>query len=495
LKKYISTLILLFPLFLHAQNTIDGKKVTVPEKELDRQSAFLDAERERVLEHNDKAAEAYKNFLNDNPTNDAAWYGLARTQLALKDETASLISIKNAMSADPANYWYSMFYADLLEKGGRIKDAVKVYETIAKQNEIPEFYQKLAYLAVLSGDPKLGLKSLEQLEKMQGITEGTSINKHKIYVALGETKKAAAELDKLSKEFPEEIEFRYVLAEFYEKFGEKAEAQKVYKDILKYNPDDGIAKIALLDEGKNQNDAQFLDKLKPLFSDPKVSIDTKVKELLPYFSRLEKGNDPALIANLLELGSILEKTHPESPKSWSVSGDILYFDNQNDKALEKYKKCIQLNASVFSVWENSLEILQNTAKYSEMYTIAEKAIDAFPNQAKGYLYYGIAANELGKYDDAISLLEQATLIAGNNIGLKFNIEEQICTAYIRKKDFKTAQNRLDLAVSKGGNKHPGILECLGDIALQNGEKSKAIEFWKQAYSIRKTATLQTKING
>jgi tetratricopeptide (TPR) repeat protein len=480
---------------LQAQNTLDGKKVIVPEKEVDRQSAFLDAERERVLEHNDKALEAYKKFLDDNPNNDAAWYGLARTQLALKDDNASLDAIKKAIASDPANYWYSMFYADLLEKGGRIKDAIKVYETISKQNEIPEFYQKLAYLAVLSGDPKLGLKSLEQLEKMQGITEGTSINKHKIYVALGDTKKAAAELDKLGKEFPEELEFRYLLAEFYEKFGEKAEAQKVYKDILKYNPDNAIAQIALLGDGKNQNDAQFLEKLKPLFADANVSIDTKVKELLPYFSRLEKGNDPALIANLLELGSILEKTHPESAKSWSVSGDILYFDNQNEKALEKYKKCIQLNASIFSVWENSLEILQNTAKYAEMYSIAEKAIDAFPNQAKAYLYYGIAANETGKYDDAIASMEQATLIAGSNIGLKFDLEDQICLAYIRKKDFKTAQNRLDLAATKGGNKHPGILERLGDVALQNGEKAKAVDFWKQAYSIRKTAGLQLKING
>jgi tetratricopeptide (TPR) repeat protein len=495
LKNNISILILLFPFFLTAQNTLDGKKVIVPEKEVDRQSAFLDAERERVLEHNDKAVLAYKTFLDNNPDNDAAWYGLARTQLALKDETASLDAIKEAMSADPANYWYSMFYADLLERGGRIKDAVKVYENIAKQNKIPEFYQKLAYLAVLSGDPKLGLRTLDQLEGLTGVTEGTSINKHKIYVALGENKKAAEELRKLSKEYPEEPEYRFRLVEFYEKIGDKAGAKQVYKEILKYNPDDALAKIGLLDQGAEQNDALFLEKLKPLFNDPKVAVDVKVKELLPYFTRLEKGNDAALMTNLLDLGAILEKIHPENPKSWSISGDILYFDNQNDKALEKYKKCIQLNATVFSVWENTLEILQNTSKYAEMYPIAEKAMDAFPNQAKAYYYFGVAANETGKYDDAISQLEQAVLIAGNNLGLKFDLEEQICLAYIKKKDLTRAQTRLDAAIAKGGNKHPGILERLGDVAAQNGDKTKAIEYWKQAFGIRKTAGLQFKING
>ena len=45
---------------LSAQNTIGGKKVIVPEEEVERQSLFLTAERERMLGRWDKALDAYK---------------------------------------------------------------------------------------------------------------------------------------------------------------------------------------------------------------------------------------------------------------------------------------------------------------------------------------------------------------------------------------------------------------------------------------------------
>ena len=94
---------------------------------------------------------------------------------------------------------------------------------------------------------------------------------------------------------------------------------------------------------------------------------------MPFLAKLESGKDPSLAASLTELGSILEKTHPDEAKAWSVSGDILYLSGNDAVALEKYKRCIQLNAGVFSVWRNTLTILESRKSFSEMMDIAEKA--------------------------------------------------------------------------------------------------------------------------
>jgi tetratricopeptide (TPR) repeat protein len=381
--------------------------------------------------------------------------------------------------------------ADIYEKIGRVKDAVKVYETLTKNKpNTVEFWDKLAYLSVLSGDPKGGLQALERVEKIRGIEEETSMEKHLIYVGMGDSKKAAAELQRLADFRPDRPEYRHRLAQYYEAMGDKANAKKVYEEILRRNPDDPTAKLAVLEKNSNSSDAAYLASLKPLFSDPKVSIDAKIKEILPYFSKI---GDPALTQNLLELGSLVEKAHPDDPKAWSISGDLLYHAGRPAEALERYRKCIKLNPTVFSVWENTLDILNEQKNYDEMLRLSEQAMDAFPNQPKAYYYYGVAANEKGQHDDAINQLEQATLMTGNNPALRLDITDQIGLALMGKKDFAAAASRYEQSLAKGGDQHPGILEHYGDALFQKGERDKAVQFWQKANGIRKSAALEQKI--
>lgn len=480
--------------YLSAQNTLGGQAVTVPEKEADRQSAFVNAERERLLGHHDKAIELYRKFTYDNPDVGAAWYGMARSYVSKDDPANALEAINKAIAKEPENQWYLIYLADIYEKLGRVKDAVGVYENLTKRypNTV-EFWDHLAYLSVLSGDPKGGLQSLERVEKMQGIEEETSMEKHMIYVGLGDMKKAAAELQRLIQHYPERVEYRHRLAQFYESTGDKAAARKVYEEILARHPNDPVAKLAVVEKQKNSSDADHVASLKPLFADPKVSIDAKVREMMPYFPKISTGADPELVRNLLELGNLAEKAHPGDPKAWSLSGDLYYHANLPNEALERYRRCIQLNPNVFSVWENTLEILHEQKNYDEMLRLSERAIDAFPNQPKAYLYYGMAANEKGKYIDALDLLQQAILMTGNNFALRLEIADQMGVSMIGKKDYAAALAHYDQFLTKGGDKHPGMLEHYGDALYRKGEPSGAVEFWKKARAIRSTPELERKI--
>ena len=479
---------------LSAQNTIGGVKATVPQKEVERQSEFLNAERERMLGHFDAALESYKKFLYDNPDEDAAWYGLARTYVSKADLANGLDAISKAVDKNPDNQWYATYQAEIFEKTGRIKDAITVYEGLIKRHpRISEFYLHLAYLCVLNAEPKAGLKALDKLESLEGIREETSSKKHLIYANMGDYKKAAAEYQKLADAFPGEILYRRRLAEFYERIGDEAAARRTYEDILRRNPEDPVAKIAVLQKSKNSSDADYTAKLKPLFADPKVALDAKVKELLPFFPKLDAGNDAALTQNLLDLGATLENTHPEDPKAWSLSGDLLYHANRPAEALEKYRRCISLNPKVFSVWDNALAILQDQKNYPDMLKLGEQAMDAFPNQPRAYYYYAVAATELGKPDDALSQLDQAVLMTAANPALALDIADAAGLALCRKKDYPAAIARFEQALSKGGDKHPGLLEHYGDALSLAGQRDRAIEQWKKAAAIRRSPGLERKI--
>lgn len=495
LKYLIPSLLLFFSLPGFAQNTIGGTASIVPEAEVIRQSNFVGAERERLLEHWDKAIELYQKFVYDNANYDAGWYGLARAMAGKKDYSAALDATAKAVTLAADNEWYRVQQADLYEKMDRPKDAALIYVDLTKRfpRSVP-FHQRLAYLSVLSGDPKGGLKALERLEQLTGFSPEIADQRHVIYVAMGDDRKAAAEWLRLIQAHPEELKYRYRLAEFYNALKDPGNARQVYAEILRRYPDDAIAKLALLQPGKGSSDASYLAALQPLFSDPKVSIDTKVQEVIPFFAKLDAGKDAALTQNLLQLGDLLEKTHPNDAKAWSLSGDLRYHANQPDAALERYRRCLQLSPKVFSVWENTLAILADQKNYDELLRTAEKAMDVFPNQPKAYYFYAVAATEKGQPDDALNQLEQANLMAGNNQALQLDLIDQTGLALAKKKDFTTAIARYEAALPKGGDRHPGILEHYGDVLAQAGQGNLARQQWQKAQALRPSPALEQKIN-
>ncbi|MDW8230394.1 MAG: tetratricopeptide repeat protein, partial [Saprospiraceae bacterium] len=357
------------------------------------------------------------------------------------------------------------------------------------------FLDKLAYLQVLAGQPKDALNTLEQIEKITGITEATADKKHLIYLGLGDVKKAVGELQKLVNAYPTRVAYRHRIAQVYESAGDKAAARKVYEEILRIAPDDETAKMALLAERKSGGSVVAdLQALRPVFQDPKISMDSKVKQVMPYFSQMAKGLPADAVALLLELGDIAQKTHPDDAKAWSLSGDLYYHANRPDEALVRYRTCIRLNPRVFSVWANTLEILHSKGDYDELLRLSERAMDDFPNQPLAYYYHGVAALEKGRPDDALPVFEQANLMTVNNPALTLDIADQMGRALLLKKDYAAAQKHYEQFLSKGGDRHPGLLEHYGDALYWLGRQAQALEYWRKAAQIAPSPRLEQKIS-
>lgn len=500
MNKYISfiTSVLMVVLGandLFAQNTIDGVKKEVPEAEVERQTRFLEAESFRMLGKHEKAVEAYKKFLYNNETFDAAWYGLARVYTDTKDYGNALAAIDKAIQYSPENKWYYIHKADIYEKNAQSAFAADVYDQLLKKYpKTPEFLEQLAYLSILAENPKRGLKALDQLEELTGISEITASKKHLIYSALGDNKKAANELRRLCDAYPTQLQYKKSLAKFYAEIGDKEAERKVWADILAQDPDDAEAKLGALPAAPSAKGDAKLAAMLPLFKDATVNIDAKLKELAPYFAILNPNATPEIVKGVLDLGAALEMVHGDDPKSWSASGDLFYLLDRNDEALVRYKKCIELKPRVFSVWDNALTILDGQKKYPEMLTLAEKSTDAFPNQPKGYYWYAVAANNTGKPADAQTALEQALFMCGNNNTLFVEVSDQLGVSLLAQNKPDEAIARYDKALAKGGDKHAALLEHYGDAWAAKGDRTKATEWWKKAKSIRSSAVLDKKLN-
>ncbi|TAK33679.1 MAG: tetratricopeptide repeat protein [Saprospiraceae bacterium] len=438
------------------------------------EATFIDGNREKLLGNWDKAVAKFQEVLEKDPRNDAAAYELARVYEALKETDKALASAKNAVEWNPANDWYKIYLAELYQKNNKDKEAAALYEQMVKSTPFnEENYFQWAYYLVRAGEPQQAIKVYDNLEKKIGINEETTRRKHTLYLGIGDYKKAGKELETLIEAFPQKTAYRHLLATFYQQIEEKDKAKEVYNEILRLDPGDARAKIALAEETKGGGDIQFLNSLKPIFENPNVEIDVKIKEILPYVTMLAEHDEKSLGTTLLGLTSILEQVHPGDAKTWSVLGDVLYYSGEPAKALEKYKKCLELDGNVWPVWEQALNIFAGQNDYAQLIAFSEKALEIFPNQASAYYFNGLGYNAMGKYDDALASFQQALMMSSKNPQQRYAILNETGKAWFYLEKYSRSDEAFEEALKINANDPLVLMNYSHFLAARNEHLDKA----------------------
>ncbi len=485
------------------------------EAEVNIQATFIEANREKILENFEEAIELYQQVLKKSPNNASVLYELSRVYDVQDEDELALQSIKKAVAQDGENIWYRMFLADVYQKMEQHEKAAEVYEKLAQSDPDEEYYHiKNAYFLVLAGEYDDALKVYNTVEKKFGLNEDLIRRKHTLYVGLGDSKKAAKELQKLIDFDPENMEYRHLLASFYEQVGEPETARSIYKEIIKLDAQDTKAQLALAGEIKKNDDVTYLNTLKPVFSKSDESIDVKIKALVPYIIKVSETKEPALVQATLELSDMLCTVHPDEAKAYAIHGDLQFHAGQIDEALATYQKTLELDDNVFSVWDQIMYIYSLKRDNDSLLKMSEKAIDLFPNQASAFFMNGLASSNKGEYMNAVDSYQQAALMSRKNPDLKLDTHTKMALSYIAlsKKDaaqkqldkaktmratdprvldaeamllsfqgkHKEAKSILDGLMKKGGNTIPLILEHYGDIHAQLGKEAEAAKYWQQA---------------
>ena len=462
--KYLFSSILLFScLFVKAQPG------SMTESDTELQAVFIEGNREKLLGNWDKAIEKFEAVLEKDRDNAAAAYEMARVYEAKKDLESAEKYASKAVGWDGSNEWYRMYLAEVFQKNNKDNQAASQYEELVTQQPYnEEFYQKWAYYLVRSSQPEAAINVYNELEKKVGIHEESIRHKHTLYMGMGNTKMAAAELEKLIEKFPNNASYWHLLGIFYEQVDEKAMAKDIYKKILEINPEDARAKIALAEESKGNDDVRFLNSLKPVFEDSKTDIDTKIKEIFPYVNELASNGDKNIGTTLLALTSVLATVHPDDAKSHSVLADVLYYTGQPDKALEQYRKTLELDNSKWAVWEQMLYIYADKKDYDNLVKASENALDIFPNQATAYYMNGAGFNGKGGYKEALNSLQQALIMSSRNERLRYNVLIETGKSYFYLKQYTKSDDAFEEALKING-KDPVVLKNYSYYLAVRGE--------------------------
>jgi tetratricopeptide (TPR) repeat protein len=516
---------------ISAQITNQATYARITEKEIQLQEKYMAATVQQQIGKVEEAQKLFAEILDKNPKCDGCAFQLSR----LRDQTSkpqdALDFAKKAVALDPQNKWYQIHLAEMLEKIGRDREAVDLYRKIIDANTFgnefsDELFFRLAFAQVRLNEPAKALKTLDELEKKMGMNEEISDKKHLIYDELGDKKRAAAELRRLADAFPDVVEYQYAAVNYYEKMGDKNAATQIYERILKRDPSDSKALLALA--GKNApakdpsvsnassgKEVAFLMSLKNVFAKPDVSIDEKIKTILPFAQKIGEHKDKALSAAGLELAEILERTHAKDAKAYALLADMLYHNDRLTESLVKYKQCLDLNKTIYAVWEQKMYVEEELGLFDDLLKTSTSATDLFPNQATTFYFNGLANERKGKYGAAIESLEQALLMSAKKPIIRSNTLSELgialaklktydkSTEYfeaalkveplspialiryanvlaIRKTEPERAKQLANQARKIAADRDPSVLELYGDYLFKTDDREGAIELWQLA---------------
>lgn len=395
---------------------------------------YFNANKERMIGNYQMSAGMFLQCTELDPTQPAAFYELANI-LDLTNQTAeAIIYAQKAVNLNGENYWYRFLYAHLLQKSNRIDDAVKQYQILIQKNpHNAELLYNLAGTQLYSGKYEEALKTYNKLETEIGVNEEISLQKQKIYIKLNNIDKAAEEIQKLIKAFPDETKYQGYLADMYLANNMQDKAFEIYQKILEKDPSDAFSHLALYEYYRNKGEKdKALSELKLVFENPDFNIDTKMQILLSYYADSEKK--PELKQDAYDLSRLLIKTHPDDAKSYTIYADFLYRDKKNDGAKENYLKAIELDSSKFAIWSQVVFIESDMQDFDGMLKHSKMALDLFPNQALFYFFYGVANIQKKQYQEAVDYLSIGKDFVVKNPPLLAQFYANLGDGYYRLKD-------------------------------------------------------------
>jgi len=270
-----------------------------------------------------------------------------------------------------------------------------------------------------------------------------------------------------------------MLAEFYISNNQASKALELYKKVAEKDPGNPYIHMSLADYyRKTGNKEKAYEELKLGFANPNLDVDTKVSILLSFYT-INQIYDQ-LKDQAFELSRIMIKTHPDNPKAWSIYGDLLSQDKRYAEAGEAFLKVIALDSSKYVVWEELLRMELQLSEFQKVYDHSSKAMELFPEQSVLYLFHGLSATQLKKYEEAIEFLETGVKLVVNNDDLLAQFYMYIGDAYHSLKNISESDIAYEKSL-KAKDNNPYVLNNYAYyLSLRGKDLDKAEKMAKKA---------------
>ena len=395
---YILLLLTLFTTMVVAQDA---------EKSRRYDAMFLEAICQREKGNSDAAFDLLRHCVDIDSTRSEAYFYLAQYYGALKQKDKMLGMMKKAVDLEPDNTTYLETLANVYISQRQYAEGIEMLERLYdKSRERDEVLGMLVQLYEQQQDYDNAICTLNRLETLEGKSERLSFAKSSLFTQKGDKKAAISEMKKLADQYPHDNNYRCLYGNTLYVNGQQKKALAIYHEILKDDPDNRNAQMAMLAHYNEQHDSAAANRLieeillnKQSSTEDRVTLMRQVigeseraggdsTRVLQLFHRMldlpQSDADMALFCatymNLKKMpkdsiGAVLEKAIQIAPDNAAARLQLVSYAWQNedrDKVIALCKEARQYNPD-----EMAFYYYQGIAYYQN--SQLDEALDAFQN--------------------------------------------------------------------------------------------------------------------
>lgn len=368
---------------------------------------YYEALKQQIKGNYGAAYELLCNCLRINPNSAEAYYYLSSYEGVLNGDSAALQKIRRAAELRPENATFQERLAVAYLNLSKYGEARKVYERLyAGDPSRTDVLQMLLKLYGVERDYDNMIRTIENIEEQDGVTEQTALAKMNVYSMQGKKEKEIKVLRELSAKHPYDMNYRVMIGNWLLQNGDNDGAHREYAEVLEAEPENAMAQMSMLDYyravGKDSLAGTLREKM--LFN-PDNSVDTKVTIIRQIVDETEKKDgDSTYVLNLLERMLDMPQKTPD------IAGVYLAYLNLKKMPQDTIRAFEEKFLADFPDYAPvRMDLVQKALSMQDADRVIElcrPAIEYNPDEMVFYYFLGLAYIDKGMEDETLDVIRR-----------------------------------------------------------------------------------------
>lgn len=408
--------------------------------------AIVEGSRNKMKGDAGEALNYFQQALKINPESAVAPYEMSGILFIRGEKEGSLQYGKLAVKNDSENIWYLNNLANIYLGLNYVDSTIQVLERIVKLYPgEEEIFFNLAGLYMQSGEAEKGEAILRDFRLKYGDGEEIIMSLLNALKEQGKMMETEELLKEVSKTFPQNTAYKGMLAELYRSTGRSIEAEAIYELLFVSDPDNPTLLLSyldyLFDEGRYH---ELTERINIFLINDSIEMGEKLALLAGFTSDTlflkEYGQ------NLILSAMVLEANYPGNRDVKVALASIYGLVGDEEREIEKLREIIELFPRDYPSRESLLLKLNERGSNEELYSLALRVSRDFNVYPLPKLLLAYAANELGKYEEALSELKKIRILINENPDYMMQILLLEADIYYNKGLYEDAWEKYDEAL-------------------------------------------------
>jgi tetratricopeptide (TPR) repeat protein len=450
------------------------------------ESTFYNANQARLQKDLGRAKKEYLETIEQDPTNDAAYYYYAKIRSnegAYKD---ALPYIKKATELAPSNKYYQELYADVLAGSGAYAKAIGAYKTLATTDpKMAEKYLRKAvhYQTELRMDDD-ALQTFAELEKFYGFDEERAYKKIAILKKQKKFAEVLVEVDKLIAEEPSDLKYHLFKITAYEDAKDAIKAKEYFSFVEKKFADNPtLLPYITLKAFDNKDTTKYVSLLEQSIAHQGIETQEKIGLLAPML--LMQKSDSAWKPKLQNYAKTIASNSNDDAQAVQFYGSLLATNGQYAKAAEQYTILLKKDAKQFEHWQQLFFLYSQLENYDSLIAITKRAQDYFPSNAMVYYMNGAGHQQKQNLPLAIKAYNKAIDYAGNNKDMLAQVHSALGDLYQTQKEYSKSDANFKTALSYDADNASTLNNYAYFLSLRSENLEEAATMSRKSLVLRK----------